>query len=114
TTSAPDKLLELINLHLFQKKLLNFSNYQIHSYTYTGHSLRRSSTTLLANTGANMTEIKQHGGWKSSSVAEQYIEDSITNKINRGKKCLIHYRLAKKISEVYHLLRVRCHLRRQK
>ena len=56
------------------------------SQLYTGHSLRRSSTTLLANTGANMTEIKQHGGWKSSSVAEQYIEDSITNKINRGKK----------------------------
>ena len=33
-----------------------------------------------------MTEIKQHGGWKSSSVAEQDIEDSITNKINREKK----------------------------
>lgn len=53
---------------------------------YTGHSIRRSSTTVLADTGANLTEIKQHGGWKSSAVAEQYIEDSINNKIKRGRK----------------------------
>ncbi|KAK9739617.1 hypothetical protein QE152_g8910 [Popillia japonica] len=30
----------------------------------------RSSTSLLAESGANITTIKRHGGWKSSSVAE--------------------------------------------
>ncbi|KAJ8978027.1 hypothetical protein NQ317_000487 [Molorchus minor] len=45
-------------------------------------------TTVLADTGANLTEIKQHGGWKSSTVAEQYTEDSVMNKMKRGQKNL--------------------------
>ena len=49
---------------------------------YTGHSFRRTSATLLADSGANLTTIKRHGGWKSSSVAETYIENSIENKRN--------------------------------
>lgn len=47
---------------------------------YTGHCFRRTSATLLADAGANLTTIKRHGGWKSSKVAEGYIEDSIQNK----------------------------------
>lgn len=47
---------------------------------YTGHSFRRSSATFLANAGENIIGIKQIGGWKSTSVAEQYIEDSVANK----------------------------------
>ena len=47
---------------------------------YTGHTFRRSSATLLANSGANITTLKRHGGWKSEQVAEGYIEDSIGNK----------------------------------
>lgn len=47
---------------------------------FTGHCFRRSSTSLLAESGANITTIKRHGGWKSSSVAEGYIEDSLKNK----------------------------------
>ncbi|XP_044593071.1 uncharacterized protein LOC123270949 [Cotesia glomerata] len=47
---------------------------------YTGHCFRRTSTTLLANSGASLTTIKQHGGWRSSSVAEGYIENSLQNK----------------------------------
>lgn len=57
-------------------KYLNLPNTNL----YTGHSFRRSSATLLANSGANITTIKQHGGWKSTSVAEGYIENSIGNK----------------------------------
>ncbi|XP_031331917.1 uncharacterized protein LOC116162438 [Photinus pyralis] len=49
---------------------------------YTGHCLRRSSTTLLADAGADITTIKRHGGWKSTTVAESYIENCIANKIN--------------------------------
>lgn len=56
------------------------------SEQYTGHSLRRSSATLLANAGADITTVKRHGGWKSTTVAEGYIEESVTNKINIARK----------------------------
>lgn len=38
----------------------------------------RTSATLLADSGADLTA--RHGVWKSSSMAEGYIEDSIENK----------------------------------
>nr|XP_023029625.1 uncharacterized protein LOC111517651 [Leptinotarsa decemlineata] len=47
------------------------------SSSYTRHCLRRTSATALANAGATMTNLKRHGGWKSSTVAEGYLEDSI-------------------------------------
>ncbi|KAJ8914384.1 hypothetical protein NQ315_017474 [Exocentrus adspersus] len=47
---------------------------------YTGHCMRRTSSTLLAEAGASMTTLKRHGGWKSTSVAEGYLEDSISSK----------------------------------
>ncbi|KAK5646496.1 hypothetical protein RI129_004960 [Pyrocoelia pectoralis] len=48
---------------------------------YTGHSFRRTSATLLANAGEGILGVKQIGGWKSTSVAEQYVEDSVSNKL---------------------------------
>ncbi|KAJ8910211.1 hypothetical protein NQ315_014502 [Exocentrus adspersus] len=44
--------------------------------------------TLLANKGEDILGLKRHGGWKSSSTAEGYIEDSIENKIKFAKKIL--------------------------
>jgi hypothetical protein len=35
-----------------------------------------------------LTLLKRHGGWRSSSVAEGYIEDSLANKIEISKKIL--------------------------
>ncbi|KAJ8963580.1 hypothetical protein NQ317_017010 [Molorchus minor] len=35
---------------------------------YTGHCLRRSSATLLANGGVDNTAIKRHAGWKPTGV----------------------------------------------
>jgi integrase len=55
-------------------------------HRYTGHCLRRSSATFLANAGGNMTCIKRHGGWKSTAVAEGYLEDSLNNKIAISNK----------------------------
>lgn len=55
---------------------------------YTGHCFRRTSATFLADAGGDLTTIKRHGGWKSSSVAEGYIEDSISNKIKVSEKIL--------------------------
>lgn len=48
--------------------------------SYTGHTFRRTSATLLADSGADITMIKRHGGWKSSTVAKEYIEDSFQHK----------------------------------
>lgn len=47
---------------------------------YTGHCFRRSSASHLANQGSDLVTIKRHGGWKSSTVAESYIEDSLQKK----------------------------------
>ncbi|XP_045461278.1 uncharacterized protein LOC123671465 [Harmonia axyridis] len=44
---------------------------------FTGHCLRRTSATALVNAGANMTTLKRHGGWRSSTVAEGYLADSM-------------------------------------
>lgn len=49
---------------------------------YTGHCFRRTSATLLADSGANITTLKRHGGWRSDQVAEGYIENSIQNKFD--------------------------------
>ncbi|KAL7292824.1 hypothetical protein TKK_0013649 [Trichogramma kaykai] len=55
--------------------------------SYTGHSFRRTSATLLVDAGADLTILKRHGGWKSSTVAEGYIADSVFN----NKKLLPMY-----------------------
>lgn len=56
------------------------------SELYTGHCFRRTSATLLANTGADITMLKRHGGWKSTMVAEGYVEDSVQNKMDIAKR----------------------------
>lgn len=47
---------------------------------FTGHSLRRTSATLLVDAGADLTTSQRHGGWKSATVAFGYDADSINNK----------------------------------
>ncbi|KAJ8974229.1 hypothetical protein NQ317_003917 [Molorchus minor] len=49
---------------------------------YTGHCLRRSSATLLADAG-------RHAGWKSTTVAEGYVENSIENKTKIANQVLV-------------------------
>ena len=56
---------------------------------YTGHSLRRSSATILADQGADMTTLKRFGGWSSDKVATGYVEDSLEQKIKIARKILI-------------------------
>ncbi|XP_026331515.1 uncharacterized protein LOC113238878, partial [Hyposmocoma kahamanoa] len=53
---------------------------------YTGHSFRRTSATLLADSGADILTLKRHGGWRSNAVAGSYVEDSIQNKANISAK----------------------------
>ena len=47
---------------------------------YTGHCMRRTSATLLADSDADLTTIKRLGGWKSGIVAEGYIGSSTQRK----------------------------------
>lgn len=61
------------------KEIATFLNLP-EAHEYTGHSFRRSSATLLADSGADLLTLKRHGGWRSSSVAEGYIDDSMRNK----------------------------------
>lgn len=43
---------------------------------YTGHSLRATSATVLADSGVSIENLKRHGQWKSTTVMEGYIRDS--------------------------------------
>lgn len=47
---------------------------------FTGHCFRRTSATLLANAGVDSSILKRHGGWKSSAIAEKYVEDALEGK----------------------------------
>lgn len=52
---------------------------------FTGHCFRRTAATLLANNGGDLMQIKRLGGWKSSTVAEGYIDSSIVTQVNTAK-----------------------------
>ncbi|KAJ8976686.1 hypothetical protein NQ317_011159, partial [Molorchus minor] len=47
------------------------------------------STTLLADAGVDITTIKRHAGWKSTTVAEGYVENSIENKTKIANQVLV-------------------------
>jgi hypothetical protein len=44
------------------------------------------SATLLADSGGDITDLKRHGGWRSGTMAEGYIEDNIQNKLKIAEK----------------------------
>ncbi|KAJ8982179.1 hypothetical protein NQ317_001503 [Molorchus minor] len=48
-----------------------------------------SSATLLADAGVDITTIKRHAGWKSTTVAEGYVENSIENKTKSANQVLV-------------------------
>lgn len=56
--------------------------------SYTGHSFRRTSASLLVEAGGDIISLKRHGGWKSSAVAEGYLEDSISQKCNVAQQII--------------------------
>ncbi|KAJ8982936.1 hypothetical protein NQ317_005251 [Molorchus minor] len=45
--------------------------------------------TLLADAGVDITTIKRHAGWKSTTVAEGYVENSIENKTKIANQVLV-------------------------
>ena len=69
---------------------------------YTGHCFRRSSAAILADTGTSLLTLKRHGGWRSSSVAEGYVDNSIQNISDTSTKiasAINHYEHTKNMSQ---------------
>lgn len=62
-----------------------FSSYSLRILFITGHSFRRTSATILANSGADMEMIMRHGNWRNESCAKGYIEDSLGYKTRMGQ-----------------------------
>lgn len=62
---------------IYDFSVFSFKKFNFHR---SGHSLRRTSTTLFANTGATIEALKRHTGHKSSAVCETYIEESVAYK----------------------------------
>jgi integrase len=71
------------------KKIAAFLNLPNPSL-YTGHCFRRTSASLLSDSGATVDVLKRHGGWKSSTVAEGYVENSVSNKKKIADSILGH------------------------
>jgi len=63
----------------FPQKIARFLNLP-NPHLYTGHCFRRTSASILADSGVNIEQLKRHGGWKSGAVAEGYVERSMNNK----------------------------------
>jgi len=55
---------------------------------YTGHCLRRSAATNLADRGVSFVNLKRHGQWKSDSVVEGYTANSEPLRMERLSKSL--------------------------
>lgn len=51
---------------------------------YTGHAFRRTGATCAVNNGADLLQLKRLGDWKSDSVAQGYLEDSVPEKRKRA------------------------------
>lgn len=81
---------QTIGIHKFGSMPREIATYlQLpHEKEYTGHCFRRTSATLLVNSGADLLTLKRHGGWKSSTVAEGYVDDSLANKSSISKRIL--------------------------
>jgi len=52
---------------------------------FTGLFLRRTSSTILANAGISLINLKKFGRWKSDSVAQRYVDDSANQKETTAK-----------------------------
>lgn len=77
-----------VGVNTFAKMPYNIAKFlQLNQpHLYTGHCFRRSSASILSDHGADFSAIKRLGGWKSTAVAEGYIENSLQNKIHTAEK----------------------------
>lgn len=50
---------------------------------YSSHRFRRSAATVLVDNGCTIDNLKRHGRWTSDKVAEGYVDNSETMKMNQ-------------------------------
>jgi integrase len=80
---------QVVGIHTFAKipsiiaKYLNLPD----TNNYTGHCFRKTAVSL-ANAGADIMTLKGQRGWRSSPVAERYVEDSPSNKLKMTNEIL--------------------------
>ena len=60
----------------------------VNTVGYTTHCFRRSAATNLADAGVSLVNLKRHGQWKSDSVAERYIANSVPIRQERVQNLL--------------------------
>jgi integrase len=63
----------------FPKKIATFLNLS-EADLYTGHSIRRTAATWLADEGFTTLQMQRFGRWKSQTVAQGYVEESSVSK----------------------------------
>lgn len=51
--------------------------------SYTGHSLRPTSSSLLPNAGGDFPMVQHHSRWKSTTVPKGYAKESISSKMTK-------------------------------
>jgi site-specific recombinase XerD len=76
-----------VGIHSFAKMPQKIAEYLKlpDAASYTEYCLRRTSATLLADSGVDIQVLKRRGGWSSNSVAEGYVEERIANKMRTSK-----------------------------
>lgn len=71
----------------YPRKIASFLNLP-NATLYTGHCFRRSSISMLADTGVDISVVQRHAGLGSAKVAEGYVERSEGNKCRIAAKIL--------------------------
>jgi integrase len=71
-------------LSAFPKKIAEFLKLDSPS-SYTSHAFRRSAATWMADNGIDLINLKRFGGWRSDSVAQAYVAESVGNKTKIAK-----------------------------
>lgn len=72
-----------IHRWIFLKKFLAFIQVARFSF-FSGHSFRRTSASILANTGATAERVQRLGKWLNAKVANEYVEESLFYKKTTG------------------------------
>ena len=47
---------------------------------YTSHCFRKTAATIFADSGCSIIQLKNAGGWRSDSIAQSYVSESMLSK----------------------------------
>ena len=76
-----------MGIHIISKfscKMAEFLNLE-NPNAYTGHSLRRSSATLMAESGTSTEVMKKHFNWRSQGTCSKYVDRTKKSQMDISK-----------------------------